>query len=83
MLSQRLKDLRKLKAVTQRQTAMGIGITERNYQRFESNEKPGYDNLIALADYFGVSLDYLVGRSDVPKINYSNERGGKNARNFN
>ena len=38
--------------------------TLRQYQRFEKGEqKPGFDNLIRLADCFQVSLDYLVGRS--------------------
>ena len=42
-----------------------LRITERNYQGYEYDKvKPYYDSLIALADYFGVSLDYLVGRSD-------------------
>lgn len=65
-----LKSIRKSKNVTQKQVAQAINITERNYQNYELNEKkPGFDNLIALADYFDVSLDYLVGRSDNPKIN--------------
>jgi len=67
MLLQRLKDLRKTVGITQKQTALAINISERNYQRLEAGEKPNYENLIALADYFDVSLDYLVGRSDDPK----------------
>ena len=63
-----LKSLRKDKKVTQKEVAKAIGATERNYQHYEANTKrPGFDNLIALADYFDVSLDYLVGRSDDPK----------------
>lgn len=69
MLSARLRELRKTQKITQKQTALAIGITERNYQRLEAGEKPNYDNLIALADYFDVSLDYLVGRTDNPEIN--------------
>jgi transcriptional regulator with XRE-family HTH domain len=69
MLSKRLKELRKQKDVTQRQVAITMNITERNYQRFEAGEKPNYDNLLTLADYFGVSLDYLVGRTDNPAVN--------------
>ena len=35
------------------------------YQRFETGkQKPGSDSLLSLADHFGVSLDYLAGRSD-------------------
>lgn len=69
MLAKRLKELRKIRHVTQKQVAENINITERNYQRLEAGEKPNYDNLIALADYFEVSLDYLVGRSDNPERN--------------
>ena len=40
------------------------------YQRYEYGErKPSFDMLIALADYFDVSIDYLVGRTDNPKVN--------------
>ena len=69
MLSQRLRELRKMHTVTQKQVAIDVGITERSFQRLESGEKPNFDTLIALADYFDVSVDYLVGRSDTPKIN--------------
>lgn len=62
-----LKTLRKVKSVTQRQLASAIGASERGIQQYELGErKPTYDMLIALADYFDVSLDYLVGRSNDP-----------------
>lgn len=68
VFDQRLKALRKEKGVTQKQLAEAIGITERGLQGYEiKDRKPGYDALIALADYFDVSLDYLVGRSDDPR----------------
>lgn len=66
-LNERLKQLRKIKAVTQVQVANGCNMAERAYQRIEAGNKPSYDALLALADYFDVSLDYLVGRSDEPK----------------
>ena len=50
---------------TQVQTAKAIEITDRQYQRFEAGENlPGFENLCALADHFGVTLDYLAGRTD-------------------
>lgn len=65
MLTQRLQELRKESGMTQQQVANAIQTTLRQYQRFEKGEqKPGYDNLIKLADCFQVSLDYLAGRSD-------------------
>lgn len=64
----RLKEIRKSKGVTQKQLAVAIGASERGIQNYELNErKPAFDVLIALADYFNVSLDYLVGRSDIPE----------------
>ena len=64
---QHLKELRKAKGVTQKQLAIDIGASERGIQQYELGaRKPTYDMLIALADYFNVSLDYLVGRSDDP-----------------
>lgn len=63
-----LRAIRKLKKTTQKETAKAVGVTERNYQDWEAGKtKPGFDALIALADYFDVSLDYLCGRSDVPE----------------
>lgn len=65
-----LKRIRKDKKYTQKQVATAIGTTERNYQDWEyGRNKPGFDSLIALADYFDVSLDYLVGRSENPARN--------------
>ena len=44
-----------------------LGISLRAYQFYESGAyDPALPNLIALADYFQVSIDYLVGRSDTP-----------------
>jgi len=62
---QHLKSLRQAKNLTQKQLAKQIGASESIIQRYElGSRKPTYDTLIALADYFGVTLDYLVGRSD-------------------
>lgn len=61
----RLKELRKQSGQTQAQVGLATGIGERNYQRFEAGENfPNVENLCALADYFEVSLDYLMGRTD-------------------
>lgn len=61
---ERLRELRKKRNESQVKVAEAVGITPRQYQRFEAGEqKPGFDNLCALADHFGVSLDYLAGRT--------------------
>lgn len=59
----RLRELRTSRHLTQRQMADFLHITLRQYTRFENEGKvTTLENLIALADYFDVSLDYLVGR---------------------
>ena len=64
-LHERMRELRRERKETQLQVAQAVGITDRQYQRFETGkQKPGFENLCALADYFSVSLDYLAGRSD-------------------
>ena len=61
----RLKELRAEKGVTQKKLAEHLGIQPYSYQRLEYGiVRPGLNTAIALADYFNVSLDYLVGRSD-------------------
>ena len=63
---ERLCQLREKTGLSQKTTAEKIGITPRQYQRFEAGEqRPGYDNLIKIADHFKVSLDWLTGRSDL------------------
>lgn len=62
----RLKKLRMKNGLNQKYMADMLGISLRTYQTYEYSESyPIFVNLIALADYFDVSLDYLVGRSDV------------------
>ena len=65
-----LKEMRISFNYTQKQVPSNIGITERNYQRYEANDqRPSFDILISLADFYNVSLDYLVGRTKNPEIN--------------
>lgn len=69
IIFERLKLLRKDRGVTQKEIASSVGVSEVSYQRFEyGTVRPSLETLIALADYFGVSLDYLVGRSDDPEM---------------
>ena len=66
----KLKSLRKEKGVTQKQVAQGLEMKEEQYRIYENGRSlPGFENLIKLANYFNVSLDYLVGRTDVKEIN--------------
>jgi len=65
-LAQRLKPLRKNKKLTQKAMAQLLGCTERHYQKIEYGtiNLPS-TTLLFLADYFGVTTDYLLGR-DMP-----------------
>lgn len=68
--SDRLKELRISRNLTQKQVYEAIGMSAIGYQRYEYGDRePAYQKLIALADYFDVSIDYLVGRTDKPEIN--------------
>ena len=63
----RLKELRKSKGLTQASTAKSIGWVVQYYQKVEYGQfNPSYDKIVQLADFFDVSVDYLVGRSDNP-----------------
>ena len=65
---ERLKELRVSRNLTQKDIYSAIGLAMIVYQRYEYGQRtPPLDTLIALADYFDVSIDYLVGRSDNPK----------------
>jgi len=67
-LKEGLRRCRKLKKATQVQAAKAAGVAESMYQFYEyGKSEPTASVLIALADFFDVSLDFLVGRSDVPE----------------
>mgnify|MGYP002798546139 FL=1 len=64
-LSERLRIFRKEKGLTQQEDGDTHGKSLRAYQYYESGtSRPEYPQLLALADFFDVSLDYLTGRSE-------------------
>lgn len=64
IFGKRVQMLRKERGKKQREMAEYLDMTLRNYQRIEHGEiNPSALMLCALADYFGVSTDYLLGRS--------------------
>jgi len=64
-LPENMYALRKEKKLTQEQAAKEIGLVMRTYRRYEMGERePGASVLIKIADYYGVTIDYLVGRTD-------------------
>ena len=67
----RLKELREAKHLSQLKLAMDLHLSQNSISRYENLEREaGYETLILIADYFHVSLDYLLGRTDNPDIWY-------------
>ena len=66
----RLKEIRKRKNISQLKLAMDLNLSQNTISRYETGERePGIAELILIADYFNVSVDYLIGRTTNPKIN--------------
>ena len=61
----RLKELRKKRNISQLKLALDLNMNQNSISRYENMEREAdYETLIHFADYFHVSLDYLLGRTD-------------------
>ena len=68
--SERIRQLRSEQGMTQEALGTIIGVTRFSVYSYEKGlNYPEVRSLITLADYFGVSTDYLLGRTDNPEIN--------------
>lgn len=66
--AERLKEARKSCGLKQSDVAEHLGILVRSYQYYEGGKRrPDYETLVTLADYFDVTTDYLLGRTENPK----------------
>lgn len=66
----RLKILRQQKGISQLKLAMDLNMNQNSVSRYETGEREAdYATLILFADYFNVSLDYLLERTDNPQMN--------------
>ena len=66
----RLKTVREKRGISQLKLAMDLGLTQNSVSRYESGAREAdYKTLVALADYFNVSIDYLLERTDEPAVN--------------
>ena len=66
----RLKEIRQARGITQLKLAMDLNMNQNSISRYENGEREAdYKTLIAFADYFHVSIDYLLERTDNPKMN--------------
>lgn len=66
MLGERLKILRGEKKIFQKELANGLNLSQETISLYETNKRePDYETLSRIADYFNVSIDYLLGRTDI------------------
>lgn len=69
MYFQRLKDLREDKDMKQSDVAEFLGIQQTVYSRYERGfQNIPIEHLLSLADFYGVSTDYIFGRTNNPKL---------------
>ena len=66
MFSEKIRQLRKDRHLTQAEVAKEVGLSARGYQDLELGAKPRYDALLHIADFYDVSVDWLMGRTDNP-----------------
>lgn len=92
MLNEKLRNLRETKGLTQSDIAQKLKITREAYSMYETNKRQmNHESLCILADFFGVTTDYLLGRSEedififsedeksiIEKYRKLDERGKKN-----
>lgn len=73
IFSVRLIELRTKNNIMAKDIASDIGISKQAFSQYEKQQStPSADILIAIAEYFGVSIDYLTGRTDDPGVSYCN-----------
>ena len=66
----RLKQLRERKGISQLKLAMDLEMNQNSISRYETGSREAdYKTLVKFADYFNVSVDYLLERTDNPKMN--------------
>lgn len=66
----RLRELRRKRHVSQIKLAIDLYLSQNSISRYENGEREAdYVTLIKIADYFDVSIDYLLERTDNPKMN--------------
>lgn len=67
----RLKYLREKRGISQLKLAMDLDMNQNSISRYETGAREAdYKSLIKFADYFNVSIDYLLERTDNPNMNY-------------
>lgn len=72
----RIKELREARGEMQKVIAKALGIAPSTYSQYETGKRePDYSTLSKIADYFDVSVDYLLGKTDIKKAPAHGEQG--------
>ena len=67
-MGNRIRDLREDHDLTQQQVAEALGITQRKYSYLETGvQQWTEEHLVRLAAFYGVSIDYLLGQTNIPQ----------------
>lgn len=70
VITMRLRELRRARHITQLKLAIDLNMSQNTISRYERGKRaPGIAELILIADYFHVSIDYLLERTDRPEMN--------------
>lgn len=69
MFCEKIRLLRKERKLTQAQVAQEVGLSMRGYQDLELGVMPRSDKLLAIAEFYQVSIDWLMGRTDRREVN--------------
>ena len=65
----RLKEIRKARGISQLKLALDLHTNQNTISRYETGERePGIRELIQIADYFHISIDYLLERTENPDL---------------
>ena len=70
MFAERIRTLRGERHLTQADVAAQVGLSARGYQDLELGATPRGDTLLAIAEFYGVSMDWLMGRTEVRQVNH-------------
>ena len=74
MFSERLRKLRQSKGLSRKELGQALGLAESTISNYENDLRtPDYELLTRIADFFEVSTDYLLGRTDDPKGHVSGD----------
>ena len=66
----KLKEIRKSRGISQVRLAIDLNTNQNTISRYETGDRePGINELIQIADYFNISVDYLLERTNVPEMN--------------